>query len=909
LKKKYYLYLFASIIIAGIGFGIYKWNEYHNISPVWRNIPADALMVIEIKKPIDVLNWKSAPWLDFIEAIDLNILFNRIAELEKINKNFTDYLLKNRIVASLHTVNNHNLDYIYYLPLSAKDKKILDSIKNKFINDPLYKFESRNFQDKRISEIIFRQNPKLIFSFIIQDDVLIASYTSLLIEDVIRNTKQNFLSENQLIKNVNFVENNDVLNIYINSSGLSGFIKTISKDFLNDDFSSIASSFDKTKLQIEPLENQLAAFGKTSVTKDEKTLDYLKIFQNQKPQPISCLKILPENTALLYHWGISDPKIYIQKLNDYWLSFQPTYISNKVSTQKKYNLNINSFNEWLGNEIASCRLENSEEDSRLLFIQTSNADKAIDFLNKSAKSIDLQSNTNPYLENYNGINIRQIHLEQFPSLLLGTMANGFSQCFYTQYENYIVFGSGLETIKRWIDDVNNQRTWAYSNQKKDIISKLQEKSNFTFLADVSRSWPIISVEADKNIFSKMSNKEGLWKNFSHVALQLESAGTEFQTNLLATYNKSTTAENVLGKAFINQKIKLDTTSQLRPFVFTKENGRSILIQNSKNKLFNINQTGKINWVINVSSAIQNNIFSIKNLKNENQSYAFITASEFDLINGKGDMVENFPIHTSSATELHSLSVIDYDRKKDYRFLVSDKAGDVFMYNKEGKVLPGWNPKKSGYRFNSSLKHIKVAGKDYIFGIQINGAIQVWNRKGQNISGFPLIINEHIISEIFIKNGATQQETILITITEKGEIIEFNLEGKIINRIQLFRPSAESSFQLCMDTDEKDWFVIRQENQKINILNKKGDAIINKEVDNFNKNSIVQYYDFGADVKLFFITQPDLKKTFVFDRNGKEISNEIENNKAVSLLYQSSLNKVLIYCTHDKYLNLVSVKVK
>ena len=902
MKKKLIIYLCLSVFsLVGFYF-LYQWFENKKLSPLWKNIPADAQLVIEIKKPAELINnWKNIPsWINFLHATGSTILLNKIVEQNNADKKFSAYLSRNEIVASLHHTSGRQQDYIYYFPLfTPEDLELFENQKNNYKQKSQFKYGSRNFNGSKIIEILDRSHPGEIFSFTVRENVLIGSYTSLLIEEVIRNAGKKKISSQKINKTV-FNNDEETVNIYINGTGLSNFAGTMASDEKQTDFNWLKNAFSYSKLQLIPFDDQIVAFGKTQFDDDETSTQYLKLLSHQQAQPIACAHLLPENVAIFYHWGISDPGLFEKDLKEYWVRAEPDILKKMATAENLYHLNLKNFNNYTGKEMAICRLENTEENSRLMFIKSSNTEKAVDLLNLMAKSVDLKLGASPYTENYNGFNIRQIHLSQFPTLLFGSAANGFDHCFYAQYEDYIVIGSGLETLKRWYDDVVAQKVWGKNHP---IFKKLQDKSNFTFVTDISRSWPFIINETDKSRFLKLTERESFCKNFSFVALQIQASGKEFQTNIFATYHKSNTSEKVLGKAFINHQTTLDTSANSAPFLFNRVSGKSILIQDKKNILYNIDQNGKITWKKNLSQPLTGEIFLTKN------TISFISGQNLHQLSLNGDDLENFPLGLTQLDGIHQFSAISYDGKKEFRYLASDITGNIGMYNQAGKILQGWSPKSSGVRLIKPVTHFRIAGKDYLNALQINGDIQVWNRKGQALPGFPLKTRKHLNSGVFIKKGAGLAETFIIVISENGELIEINLLGKIVNTKQIFRPTADPAFNIIMDTEEKDWFIIRQEHDNVEILNKQGNILFEKPMDNLQKNSIVQYYDFGADVKLFFITHPTHGKTYIFDRNGKELSTEIDNNKAVEVLYQPSLDKILIYCTNEKYLRLVSVKVR
>ena len=241
--------------------------------------------------------------------------------------------------------------------------------------------------------------------------------------------------------------------------------------------------------------------------------------------------------------------------------------------------------------------------------------------------------------------------------------------------------------------------------------------------------------------------------------------------------------------------------------------------------------------------------------------------------------------------------------------MSDTKGNLFLCNKQGKLLEGWNPLPLGYRLNSPAMHIRIRSKDYIIVSQANGVIQALNRKGIPYPGFPLVLNARLHNPLFLEAGIEADETIFTTITDNGEILSFNLLGKIVSRRQFYRPSRETVFKLCLEASQKDWLISRQDGRKISLLDKQGKLLFEKEYD-VSEQPIIQYYDFGADLKVIAITHPAEQQTYLYDDTGKPIGEgTIKNNRPLAILYVENFDKLLIYRASKQEAGLVSVKVQ
>jgi hypothetical protein len=234
-----------------------------------------------------------------------------------------------------------------------------------------------------------------------------------------------------------------------------------------------------------------------------------------------------------------------------------------------------------------------------------------------------------------------------------------------------------------------------------------------------------------------------------------------------------------------------------------------------------------------------------------------------------------------------------------------------MFNKDKENLEGWTPLSLEGRLSSSPFHLRVRGKDFIIATQESGKIYVINRRGEPYNGFPLALNEKVYSPLFVNPGSDLESTELSVLTEKGEITAFNLNGEIISREELYRPSTETTFRLCSDGLGKAYIIVRQDFNKLSILNKNGSLI-------FEKNYIsqgalhagllsVQYYDFGAGNEIYAITDKVQEFTYLYNGAGELFNNRpVESSFEIGLLYYGQENVFHIYRNYEKEFSVISL---
>jgi hypothetical protein len=150
---------------------------------------------------------------------------------------------------------------------------------------------------------------------------------------------------------------------------------------------------------------------------------------------------------------------------------------------------------------------------------------------------------------------------------------------------------------------------------------------------------------------------------------------------------------------------------------------------------------------------------------------------------------------------------------------------------------------------------------------------------------------------------------LRTVTDYGEVIEFDLTAHIRRREQLYRPSRDAVFHLCPEATGKGGVIIQQSNEKVALLNWDGSILFEKELP-ASAGIIGRYYDFGTNRQVFALTIPSHQHTFLYDSAGKLLGNRaIESRFPVSLVYSEAFSKLLIYRASGSDAGIWTLKVE
>ena len=161
--------------------------------------------------------------------------------------------------------------------------------------------------------------------------------------------------------------------------------------------------------------------------------------------------------------------------------------------------------------------------------------------------------------------------------------------------------------------------------------------------------------------------------------------------------------------------------------YTKE--KEIMVQDKSNMLYLISSSGRILWKKKLDAPILSEITQIDYYRNNKLQYLFNTSNKIYLIDRNGNYVDKYPISLAYKAT-NGISVFDYDKNRNYRIFLACNNSKVYVFDKSGKTVTGWNAKPTEGIVTKPIQHFRVQGKDYIVFAD-NKRNYILNRKGAN----------------------------------------------------------------------------------------------------------------------------------------------------------------------------------
>jgi len=880
--------IFFILVVALGGAGYYFFGDYlvkRNID-LWGLVPNHALIVYESSALPNNYNetLETEVGKSLLQLASIKQFNEFISGLDSTDteKGIVGRLFRGETIISLHVVAKNTFGTTIYKNIAQSDEKAsFLKVIDRFEAKNQYSIATRKYQGKDIYELV-NSETGAVFSYFLEENVVVGSFTPFLVEDVIRiidRQEKGFKESNKAIFELPRLSN-DKGNVYVNTHKFNQFISALgginSGQVIKD--LGTASFLD---LNIDNKGLYLNGF-----TEFEQT-NFLSVFNDQQPVASDLKYLVPNNSASILQLGFNNRNTFFSQISDFFDINQeevdPTFY-------EKYNLKAELGADWVDDNIGLVQLE--RELGHLFYLKTTDVNEALNDLNTLGESVAVALGDSVYAERYSDYEIRELMVENYTRNKFLPLLPKADLTYYTAVEDYIVFSNTIQNLKDLTGSIENEDTWGRSVTYNSFLDRTLEEFNFSF-----------TVNTERFLEGAQSQMEGSWResvkenlpilsNFYLASFQLSKLDDNFYTSVVVGHNRK--KEVVKQNFAIAQEVSLQSLVNSKPYVVKNHisNLREVVVLDSANSLKLISNGGDVLWSKDLPGKIVGELEQVDYYKNGKLQYFFTTANHLHIIDRNGNYIEGFPKQVND--NIAYSTVVDYDNSKRYRFLIADDRGNIYLYNKEGDSLDGWNPRKLEGILTTTPFHLRVRKKDCFVTVLSNGQVVLLNRQGVALKGFPLDLEARLTTGVDVKKGSDLSSTIFTTITKEGRMIQFNMEGQILETEQLYKPTKESEFRVISDALGKSFIVIRKDLNRIVVLDEKGNELFAKDYLDAD-DMAVQYYDFSTSNKLYAITDKIQGFTYLYDADGRLINTRpVDSEFEVGVIYSEVRDDLKVY---------------
>ena len=820
-------FLAASVIglllLAIFATGVYFYQRYSIIllDPL-RAVPADAAVILEIKKPAESLQdffsgelRKSLHDDQWIAAAEKNFMLfdSLLKETGAVSEIWEDQSL----VISTHLVKAGRFDFLYLinLPRGWTEQKLKRFIEEGWkMPDQIRK---REYENVNIYES--RLNDSTIFTFASSKSVAIFSISPLLVEQAIRQLKDGngITLSKSFLKVVPPARKNAIIHIYFNNQALKEIATSISPDYDNG-FFKMTSSFARWNGFAFESKNAFLSLKGNTVTFD--TTNFLSFFRNQKAQPLNAAVVAPSRTALLFQFGISNLPDYFNHLRSnsgFALSEQEKRQVLK-DLQARFNASFeSSFTSWVGSEIALVITEpagNSIDNNIYLCIKASNTADAVNQLNALRDAVAKEAGLVPYQESYRNHTISSIDVKGILPLIFGKLFSGLNGCCYTSLNDYIIFSNQIAALKSLIDENSESKVLSKDLLYHNAAGHLGSTGNVRLYVNPQLS---VNLYRPSEILSFLSTIYGS----TAIHAEWDYKGSVIQSQMYFDFHKKTLKEPVLFWS-----TQLDTVLASVPVTVKENSGlQFVYVQDAGNSLYKLDESGNVVWKKNIEEKILSQVYPIDIYHDGSKQILFNTSSKLFLLDSDGNNAGHYPIRLpAKATNGCSMIATSYG----YNFYIACSNHYIYAYEAGGKPVADWNYLRTDKNVSKPIQVFTTAKNTYLVINEDSGTVVVTDKKGRQQISMEGKFIQSLKGECFIYQNDSTGNVKWITTDTTGSLILFSTDGNV-SKVNPGNFSSGHRFYFNPSTGTADVGAVILDNNKLFLMNNENFVVLAQEI--------------------------------------------------------------------------------
>lgn len=762
---------------------------------------------------------------------------NNTKEILSKNKNLSNISTsKNKILNQLNSLSKKKSNNSGLLSLSpfGKNQIAYTYIRETNNQDSISKsdIEKREYQKNKI--FIDTTLLKDVYKTIL-GNYIISSNEDIILENIIRDyNKSNQKIDSDFYKLVKAADKNDPFNIFTITKKLNFLDNIVSNlSFFPESHNSWVSYDFKYSL------DEVKMTGASRI--NDSINSKISILKNISPSEILTDRFIPNSFSSFFSFTIDDSERFIFNFKNYLKG-------NDISTE---NINFDSLN--LINEINFI-----EDQEKFIILGITNIDNLESYFELSE------------FDNLN--NIKKINIDKG----IGTLINSFDEEISTNYatliDNSLVITESVSQIKKIInserinDNLNSNSNYLnFKNQKSKKYSFLWV-NNTNSLESIQKNSNIIESEVYPFIgFSGVINQNIALLDFYFSKAEETKESKDIYTEFFLTFDNEIITDPIWLKNHTNNQYD---------FIF----------QDSENYLFYYSNKGNLYWKKKIDEKIIGDIKQIDTYKNGRLQISFRTENKFYVLDRNGKELEDLSFKIDSGEINNPVSIFDYEKNRNYRFLFTND-NTIKMFDSKGKRVIGFKPGLFDSSIINSPTHIRIDGKDFIIVQLENNDLKILDRRGRD----RIKINEKIQ---FSENSIFSYLKTFTTTDNQGNLIQINMDGKLLKK------NLNLSIDNLIDIKNDNLVYISENNLSIKGINVKLP---------FGRYSKPKIFNESGNM-LIGITNLDESNIYLYQDNGKLLDGfPVKGNSIIDVKNSDKDDGIEILTRLDKY-SIVSYEI-
>lgn len=764
-------------------------NDFEMINAV----PINTVCIVQVNNTSQFVHktastnpiWQNLRNIPLIDKITRNAFFidSLVANTPKISHFFN----KRPSIISVHFTRNKDYDFLFATHVDNEDNaesivNLVTSLASRSGRVTSYSYDKTKVYHVQLDIA----DDNTVFYFAIINNTFIASKVKVLVQSSIGQIH----AGESLLNNKNFalVHNSADIdkdaNLYVNYKELGNFTGLYASPLYAKAVSQANNLASWEELDLSVKDKMLFMSG--IITTDSLLNNYFDVYAAQEPVSMEIQSVIPSSASSFIAVAISNPVQYKNSLDSYRKAkgIYSNYRKNLNDIDTACNASVEDlFYDIVEGEMCAVISGEASADSgnhSYAIFQTKSRSltegRMLDLLASysAKKNIPVDSFlTQISLDKGLTHTFYKMPASNIPKAIFGDMFAYTSGQFFVVLDNYLVMGNTVASLSLFVKDIVLNKTLSNNTKFKNMDSYMTDNYNLFFYSNIPTSLNFCK-EMVRDAYSKhFDSYYAAYKNLQGAAFHLTQNNGHLFNTVCITHDPKNDS-----KAQTVWESHLDSLPGTKPTLVlnSQTNEKEILVQDKRNTIYLLSNSGRILWKQKIGEPINSEIFQIDFYKNGKKQFAFSTSNHIYIVDRIGNFVEQYPIQLKSPSSA-GVAVFDYDNNRNYRMAIPCSDRRIYVYTIDGKLLKDWSFPKTEEPITAPLKHYRVKTNDYVVCTDKYN-VYLLNRRGEQRIAlkekFELSKNSQVLINTLLDDDASQ----FIVSDKDGRIKLIDFDGQV-----------------------------------------------------------------------------------------------------------------------------------
>jgi hypothetical protein len=555
------------------------------------------------------------------------------------------------------------------------------------------------------------------FSYAITNGLLIASESSILLEEAIRSLHSGGgVGSQEGFRIVAATAGKYVLgNLYLNYDKLDELFFPLVENGQQQQLSSLSGLATWGEFDLDFRGDAIILNGMTHAS--DSLAGWLNIFRNQAPVRMEAPSYVPSNVSEFRAFGISDVSMFIADFKEELRKRDLLRRFQAMDSDRKKILGESVFDELLGlikDEVAWFTLEDQKNESfnEVVVMEVRSRSEAMAKLTTwtsvlaGVRGKELSDYTSHFMLD----DEVSFDIYSFPEIQYDLVpVRKLLKTHFAFYDNYLILSDSEQAVSRTIYQNVLHKTLENELYYQHVSNLMSTRSNFTCFIRPENYLLRKSTLLNREALALTDSIRGTLRKIPGIIIQFSTEGGIFHSNISLSYS-----QKIKEKALTVWESLLDSTIIAKPWLVTNHytSEKEILVQDASKALYLVNSTGRVLWKVPLDGPVLSDVYQVDFYANGKLQYLFNTPASIHLLDRNGNYVERYPVKLRAGAT-NGMSLFDYDNRKEFRIFVAGNDRRIYVYDLEGNTVPGWSFRRSEGIVRQPVQHFRIGEKDYL----------------------------------------------------------------------------------------------------------------------------------------------------------------------------------------------------